>query len=163
MFSTILKLKYVQLPKIGINHIFAQLSESQRELKRLQSHHSFKSFVVTHKKNYANFEEYQKRFGIFKENMKKIQFLRETERGSAQYGPTQFSDLTEEEFKERHLGFYPPKYDPVMNIFESYLEEAEIPEDVELPDAFDWRTHGAVTPVKNQGSRFFSLNYIIYL
>ena len=93
--------------------------------------------------------------------MKKIQFLRETERGSAQYGPTQFSDLTEEEFKERHLGFYPPKYDPVMNIFESDLEEAEIPEDVELPDAFDWRTHGAVTPVKNQG-RFFSLNYIIY-
>merc|ERR1712223_762450 len=111
------------------------LAESQRELKRLQSHHSFKSFVVTHKKNYANFEEYQKRFGIFKENMKK----------------TQFSDLTEEEFKERHLGFYPPKCDPVMNIFESDLEEAEIPEDVELPDAFDWRTHGAVTPVKNQG------------
>ena len=92
--------------------------------------------------------------------MKKIQFLRETERGSAQYGPTQFSDLTEEEFKERHLGFYPPKYDPVMNIFESDLEEAEIPEDVELPDAFDWRTHGAVTPVKNQGSKFFIEFYI---
>ena len=83
--------------------------------------------------------------------MKKVQFLRETERGSAQYGPTKFSDLTEEEFKERHLGFYPPKYDPVMNVFESDLEEAEIPEDVELPDAFDWRTLGAVTPVKNQG------------
>jgi hypothetical protein len=33
-----------------------------------------------HNKDYPNFEEYQKRFGVFKENMQKVQFLRETER-----------------------------------------------------------------------------------
>ena len=80
-----------------------KFSESHRELKMLQSHHSFKSFVIKHKRNYENLEEYQKRFGIFKENMKKVQFLRETEKGSAEYGPTQFSDLTEQEFKVLRL------------------------------------------------------------
>ena len=90
--------------------------------------------------------------------MKKIQFLRETERGSAQYGPTQFSDLTEEEFKERHLGFYPPKYDPVSNTFETELTQVDTNPDVDLPESFDWRTEGAVTPVKNQGKYIFRTN-----
>ena len=85
------------------NPTFIIFLASRRELRKLQSHHSFKSFVIKHKRNYENLEEYQKRFGIFKENMKKVQFLRETEKGSAEYGPTQFSDLTEQEFKVLRL------------------------------------------------------------
>ena len=53
-----------------------------RDLKKLQGHHSFKEFMRAHNKDYSNFDEYQKRFGIFKENMQKVQFLRETERGT---------------------------------------------------------------------------------
>ena len=95
-------------------------------------------------------EEYQKGFEIFKDNMKKVQLLRDTEQGTGEYGPTMFSDLTEEEFTEQNLGFYPPKYNPVSNVYESELLEAEH-SDVEIPESFDWRDHGAVTPVKNQG------------
>merc|ERR1711990_1402273 len=61
---------------------FTQLkskAESVRDLRRLQSHHSFKKFIRTHNKDYVNAEEYQKRFTIFKENMQKVQFLSETE------------------------------------------------------------------------------------
>ena len=126
-------------------------SESVRELKKLQSHHHFKEFMRAHNKDYPNFAEYQKRFVIFKENMQKVQFLRETERGTGIYGATRFADLSAQDFKERHLGFYPNKYNPVDNVFESELPDADIP-DVELPIKFDWREQGAVTPVKNQGT-----------
>ena len=117
----------------------------------MQSHHSFKSFTIKHNKEYENLDEYQKRFGIFKENMKKVQFLRETEQGTGEYGPTFFSDLTDEEFKERHLGLYPNKYNPVLNAYHSDLKNADIP-NIKLPKKFDWRKHGAVTPVNNQGT-----------
>ena len=90
-----------------------------------------------HSKRYPDYSEYKKRFGIFKENMKKVQFLRETERGSGKYGATKFADLTEEEFKERHLGLYTKQYDPVLNEFDSDLPPADIPS-VALPESFDW-------------------------
>lgn len=125
--------------------------ESARDLKRLQSHHSFKEFMRAHHVEYADFDEYQKRFGIFKENMVKVQFLKETERATGIYGATKFADLTAEEFKERHLGLYPKAYNPVDNVFHSDLPDAQIPH-VDLPKEFDWRKKGAVTPVKNQGS-----------
>lgn len=126
-------------------------AESARDLKRLQSHHSFKQFMRAHNREYADFEQYQKRYTIFKENMLKVQFLKETERGTGTYGATKFADLTAEEFKEQHLGFYPKAYNPVDNVFHSDLPQAQIP-NVDLPKEFDWRTKGAVTPVKNQGS-----------
>ena len=63
-------------------YLISFFSESMRDLKKLQSHHSFKEFMQAHNKDYPNFDEYQKRFGIFKENMQKVQFLSETERGT---------------------------------------------------------------------------------
>ena len=141
-----------------LRFLFKLISESTRQLRRLQSHHSFKSFMLEHSKSYPDFSEYKKRFGIFKENMKKVQFLRETERGSGKYGATKFADLTEEEFKERHLGLYTKQYDPVLNEFDSDLPPADIP-DVALPESFDWRTKGAVTPVKNQGKNYENLEF----
>jgi len=134
-----------QFPQLKSNE------ESMRDLRKLQSHHSFKEFMRAHNKDYADFGEYQRRFQIFKENMLKVQFLRETERGTGIYGGSRFADLTAEEFKERHLGFYPPAYNPVENLFETDTPDADIP-DVELPKEFDWRKQGAVTPVKNQGA-----------
>ena len=39
------------------------------------------------------FQEFQKRFEIFRENMKKVQFLRETEWGTGKYGASPFADM----------------------------------------------------------------------
>ena len=78
--------------------------------------------------------------------MKKVQFLRETERGTGTYGASPFADLTEDEFRKQKLGLLKPH--PV-----SGLLPAEIP-DVELPAEYDWRHYNAVTPVKNQGSNW---------
>jgi len=69
--------------------------------------------------------------------------LQRSEQGTARYGVTHLSDLTQEEFKSNYLGF---NGDPP----DIHWPAAEIP-DVDLPEEFDWRDHGAVTPVKNQG------------
>jgi hypothetical protein len=39
--------------------------------------------VKRHNKNYSDKDEYKRRFAIFKENMRKVQFLRVDERGTA--------------------------------------------------------------------------------
>jgi len=120
--------------------------ESRRSLKRLQSRSNFKKFMKKHGKRYANKREYHYRFGIFQENMKKVQFLRETELGTGVYGNSPLADLTEEEFKRDYLGYKPELKDPDV-----HWPNATIP-NVPLPKSFDWRKHGAVTEVKNQGS-----------
>lgn len=86
------------------------------------------------------------RFKIFRSNMKKAKELQEKEKGSAHYGASVFADLDEDEFRKFYLT---PKWDLKHNDF---LTEAKIPLD-DAPNAFDWRDHNAVTPVKNQVNR----------
>ena len=59
------------------------ISESAASLRSLQSHRSFKKFVKKYGKEYEDMNEYRRRYAVFRDNMKKIQFLRETERGTA--------------------------------------------------------------------------------
>ena len=84
--------------------------------------------------------------------MEKVQFLRETERGTGKYGLTEFADLTEEEFKTQKLGLKIPSELQSNGEFSSALPTIEVPE-VNLPKKFDWRNYDAVTEVKNQGKK----------
>ena len=56
--------------------------ESQEELKKLQSLGAFHDFIKEHNKSYSSRQEYKHRYGVFKQNMKKVQFLRESEQGT---------------------------------------------------------------------------------
>lgn len=105
---------------------------------------AFQIFKDQYNKEYKTDEEMQARFAIFQENMKKVKKLQQQEKGSATYGATEFADLSEEEFRKFYLT---KKWDTSHN---SFLTEAEIPVG-DAPDAWDWRDHGAVTVVKNQG------------
>jgi cathepsin F len=58
----------------------------------------FLKFMDRHGKKYNTEEELRRRFHIFRANMKKVQYLQETEQGTAKYGPTQFADLTSTKF-----------------------------------------------------------------
>ena len=83
--------------------------------------------MTEHNKSYPDKEEFKRRYTIFQDNMKKVQFLRETELGTGEYGATALSDLTETEFKQNYLGWKKQRDDP-----EIHWPAAEIP-DVSLP------------------------------
>ncbi|XP_018324316.1 uncharacterized protein LOC108736406 [Agrilus planipennis] len=140
-----------------VQHSFKTSSVRHKEKRSIESnkneHNSLKyedlfdHFVITFSKNYADEKEYNYRFNVFKENMKYVHLLNKYEQGTGRYGITMFADLTQDEFR-KYKGF---RID-LKNHNEVGNSWAEIPNTVELPIEFDWRTKGAVTEVKNQGT-----------
>uniref|UniRef100_A0A673MEU1 Cathepsin F-like n=1 Tax=Sinocyclocheilus rhinocerous TaxID=307959 RepID=A0A673MEU1_9TELE len=105
----------------------------------------FKNFMNTYNRTYSSQEEAEKRLRIFQENMKTAQTLQSLEQGSAEYGVTKFSDLTEDEFRMMYLN-------PMLSQWslKKEMKPATLASKA-APDSWDWRDHGAVSPVKNQG------------
>nr|XP_008123987.1 PREDICTED: cathepsin F-like [Anolis carolinensis] len=121
---------------------------SQEEKKPLQGNslHQlslFKDFVATYQKSYKDQREAKKRFQIFVENLEKARVVQQLDRGSAEYGVTKFSDLTEEEFRTMYLNPLLAKR-PVRP-----MKAAPTSRDP-APEEWDWRDYGAVTAVKDQ-------------
>ncbi|XP_008048262.2 cathepsin F [Carlito syrichta] len=104
----------------------------------------FKNFISTYNRTYESKEEAQWRLSVFINNMARAQKIQALDRGTAQYGVTKFSDLTEEEFRTIYLN---PllKEEPGRKMVRA--ESVEDP----APPEWDWRRKGAVTKVKNQG------------
>merc|ERR1712126_38992 len=85
------------------------------------------------------------RFKIFKENVRRITQHNDMYReGKTTYwmGLNKFSHLLHSEFAEMML----------MKKSEADVDAIVEPIEAEVPEAKDWRTEGAVTPVKDQGS-----------
>ncbi|XP_064616763.1 procathepsin L-like [Liolophura sinensis] len=108
----------------------------------------WQKFKVQHGKSYEGDEE-DRRFGIFVENVKKIEshnalFL--AGKKSFFLGLNQFTDWEFGEFSQ--YNGYQPKFNLTKPLDRaSYLS----PSFVNLPKTVDWREKGYVTPVKNQG------------
>lgn len=133
MFKTIL----VSLSLISLT--ICSLPLEQQVLK-------FGNFIKAHNKAYETIEEYERRFEIFSENLHKmIEVLGEE-------NPEEFSeymDMSQEEFAKSRLGLRTNNIEQIKRISKLYTPKI-LSEDI--PEAFDWREHGAVTEVKNQGA-----------
>jgi cathepsin F len=105
----------------------------------------FKQFVITHKKTYSN-AEFPTRLAIFKDNLVKIERLNAQSR-LAKFGVNKFADLSTDEFKSLYMGTKPFKNNPSWPMLPT-LSEQQLKD---TPISWDWRDHGAVTPVKDQG------------
>ncbi|CAH0545780.1 unnamed protein product, partial [Brassicogethes aeneus] len=105
----------------------------------------WKSFKQTHHKSYRSLIEERLRYQIFSNNLEKIeQHNAEFEQGLITYkqGVNQFADWTEEEF----IAFLK------LNGPAQKVKSDEVFEAIEAaPATKDWRSLGAVTPIKDQG------------
>ncbi|XP_058016259.1 cathepsin W isoform X1 [Ahaetulla prasina] len=102
----------------------------------------FQEFMAKFGKTYTSQEDTIYRFKVFAQNMETSRVLQDTELGTAQYGITPFSDLTESEFAKR---FGAPVLRPVP-FGPTELRRAF----VTTPRFCDWRKKG-LSPVKDQG------------
>ncbi|KAG8499091.1 hypothetical protein CXB51_005492 [Gossypium anomalum] len=110
----------------------------------LNAEHHFTLFKSKYGKTYASQEEHDYRLGVFKANLRRAKRHQVLD-PSAVHGVTKFSDLTPSEFRRQYLGLKPLK-------LPADAQKAPILPTDNLPDDFDWRDHGAVTGVKDQGS-----------
>ncbi|XP_072296012.1 cathepsin F [Eucyclogobius newberryi] len=106
----------------------------------------FKEFMVKYNRDYSSQEEVDRRLKIFHKNLKTAEKLQSLDQGSAEYGVTKFSDLTVEEFRSVYLN-------PMLSQWTQHRQMKMAPPAAQpAPDSWDWREHGAVSPVKNQGA-----------
>lgn len=114
---------------------YAQAAELMNE-----NEYKFMNFVTEHGKSYATVEEYNFRFNIFNQNLKFIEEFNSKPNQTSTMGLNHLADKTPSEIKMM-LGYKAPEG---INMTAAEFEET-------LEDAVDWRTKGAVTPVKDQG------------
>ncbi|XP_029020891.1 cathepsin F [Betta splendens] len=105
----------------------------------------FKEFMVKYNKVYTSQKEADRRLAIFHQNLKTAEKLQELDQGSAEYGVTKFSDLTEEEFRSTYLN-------PLLSQWTLHRPmKPALSAKGPAPASWDWRDHGAVSSVKDQG------------
>ncbi|KAF3328568.1 cysteine protease [Carex littledalei] len=106
-------------------------------------HERFENWVVEHGKNYLSTAERQHRLEVFADNVKFIdKFNREKKYGYT-LSVNHFSDLTREEFAAKHSGATPSSL---------ALRPSNQLNLTSVPSSMDWRSRGAVTKIKDQGS-----------
>ncbi|XP_006665032.3 cysteine proteinase 1 [Oryza brachyantha] len=123
--------------------------DDENELE-LNAERHFASFVQRFGKAYRDADEHAYRLSVFKANLRRARRHQLLD-PSASHGVTKFSDLTPAEFRRTYLGLRTSRRAFLRGLGGSAHEAPVLPTDG-LPDDFDWRDHGAVGPVKNQGS-----------
>ncbi|KAJ1703381.1 hypothetical protein LUZ63_003160 [Rhynchospora breviuscula] len=94
---------------------------------------------------YSSDTEKQHRFEVFKTNFQFIESMNKQPGLTYTVGLNEFADLTNEEFLTKYVGFKSPSTPKKATPFKyTNLTTA--------PTCVDWRSSGAVTPVKNQGN-----------
>jgi len=107
---------------------------------------AFKMFQTKFGKDYQG-AEWAKRLGVFADNLARVSSLNDEHillGGEAVHGITKFMDLTPEEFKATYLTYRPSN---------KYTTKVAVKPAFELSNStgYDWRDHGAVSAVKDQG------------
>jgi len=106
----------------------------------------FQTFLKDFNKKYTTIEEYNERFLIFKKNYLETQQFALNPTTTHSVGITKFFDLTIEEFRSQYLGLRVNVQSTIKHKYTKYPKSVST-----APDAWDWRDHGAVSPVKDQG------------
>jgi len=109
----------------------------------------FQEFIEVHNKQYSTIEEYMARFKIFQNNYNKVEVMQISSEDTPSFnlGVSKFSDMTTQEFRNTYLNLRVSVKDLVRASSELSFLETEA-----APASYDWRSQGAVGPVKDQGA-----------
>ncbi|XP_068922477.1 cathepsin W isoform X2 [Petaurus breviceps papuanus] len=106
----------------------------------------FKAFQIQYNKSYSDPAEREWRLEIFADNLAWARQLTAEHRGLAQFGVTQFSDLTEEEFHQLYQPSRPSSSDPRLKMGgHPRLQTLQT-------RSCDWRKTEVLSPVRDQKS-----------
>jgi len=105
----------------------------------------FDAWATAHGRSYASAALYQHAFNNFIETDAAIEMLNANPDDQAEYGHNQFSDMSNDEFRAKYFGI------PSSGRHEQCLGGTTLPIPSDPPVAHDWRDHGAVTAVRDQG------------
>jgi len=106
----------------------------------------FDQYVLDYNLKFSSLDESQTRYNAFASNLLIINSLNQ-QSTSARFGITKFTHLAPEEFNNQYLTLKTTERTDSDPVAADY-EDAQV---MALPDTFDWRDKGAVTPVKDQG------------
>ncbi|XP_073309484.1 cysteine proteinase mucunain-like [Primulina huaijiensis] len=108
----------------------------------------YESWLVKHGKAYNAIGEKERRFEIFKDNLRFIEEHNSEDR-TYKLGLNRFADLTNEEYRSMFVGGRMDRKTRLMSGKAS--NRYAFKEGDGLPESVDWREKGAVAPVKDQG------------
>ncbi|KAL8145227.1 low-temperature-induced cysteine proteinase-like [Apium graveolens] len=109
----------------------------------------YNSWLVKHGKSYNALGEKEKRFQIFKDNLRYIDNHNADPDRSFELGLNKFADLTNEEYRSKYMGTKSRDSRPKLSKGRSDRYATVAGET--LPDSIDWREKGAVAAIKDQG------------
>lgn len=110
----------------------------------------FEEWMVSYDKSYRTTQEKERRFEIFRDNTRFI-YEHNNPRNNHSYvvGLNNLADLTNEEYRSRYLG---KPFNMSELISGPISARYRVRRGDQIPDSIDWRSSGAVGPVKDQGS-----------
>ncbi|KAF6136169.1 hypothetical protein GIB67_001578 [Kingdonia uniflora] len=103
-------------------------------------------WMALHGRVYKGVGEKERRFRIFKENVKFIHSRNSVRNRSYKLSVNKFADQTNKEFKAARNG-YKGRFPLLGKSSRRFMYENV----TDVPSSMDWRKEGAVTPVKDQG------------
>ncbi|KAK1292788.1 Cysteine proteinase RD21a [Acorus calamus] len=109
----------------------------------------YESWLNHHGKSYNGLDEKERRFEIFKENVRYVDERNSDPELSFRLGLNRFADLTNEEYRARFLG---TRVNGTGRIGRRSSGRYGYRGGEELPESVDWREKGAVVSIKDQGS-----------
>ncbi|KAL0325527.1 UNVERIFIED_CONTAM: Oryzain alpha chain [Sesamum radiatum] len=108
----------------------------------------YESWMVKHGKSYNALGEKEKRFEIFKDNLRYIEEQNAMPNRTYKLGLNRFADLSNEEYRRTYMG---TRTDAKRRFSKVKSDRYEPKVGDSLPDSIDWREKGAVAPIKDQG------------
>ncbi|KAJ9170868.1 hypothetical protein P3X46_018932 [Hevea brasiliensis] len=129
--------------------IMADLVSSRKLYLHDQSssiHERHELWMKKYGRVYRDKAEKERRFEIFKHNVKFIESFNAAGNKSYKLRINKFADLSNDEFKASHNGYR--RSEQTRSMKATSFKYANV---TGLPASMDWRKQGAVTPVKDQG------------